>query len=315
MSLPIRTLHISALALCLFAATTALAEAEMVKMETEDGIILNARYYAPIGDLQGAVVYLHQPGRTSNDWDYLATKLAEKGIAGVAPDLRGHGESVQTKDGAEVDREMFESEDFYAMEWDVAAAVVFLRKSKKVGNKGVQLVGADVGGSAALLYAIHDEEIGTLALLSPGLMYDSVDTVGKVSAFGARPLLMVVSVEDGYSVKSTDVLAREARGPFHQQTYYGVGHGTKMLNREPELEQLLSAWLMGTFKTSAGLTLTETLKLNAQDKSTGMDDQSGAMAEEQRARAQRERENEESDEKSNKDSQVDGADDTPTRWD
>lgn len=315
MNLPLRTLHISALALCWLAATTALAEAERVQLETEDGIVLSARYYAPSGDLRGAVVYIHQPGRSSNDWDYLASKLAEKGIAGLAPDLRGHGDSLRTKDGKEVDRELFDSEDFYAMERDVAASVGYLRNRKKVGTKGVQLVGADVGGSAALLYAVHDTEIDTLALLSPGLMYDSVDTVGKVSAFGARPLLMVVSVEDGYSVKSTDVLAREARGPFHQQTYYGVGHGTKMLNREPELEQLLSAWLMGTFKTSAGLTLAETLKLNAQDKSSGMDDMSDTMAEEQRARAQRERESEESDEKSNKDSQVDGAEDTPTRWD
>jgi alpha-beta hydrolase superfamily lysophospholipase len=297
-----RLLPVLGASIALLAVTTASAQPEIVQITTDDGVMLHARYYPAQGQTTSAAVYLHQPGRSSEDWDYMAAKMAEKGVAGVAPDLRGHGESLSRRNGDDVDRETFESEDFYAMVQDVQAAVGFLRKTKKLNGTPIQLVGADVGGSAALLYAVQDSSIETLALLSPGLMYDSVDIVGKVAAYGSRPLLMVVSVEDSYSVKSTDVLAKEARGVFHQQTYFGVGHGTKMLNREPDLEQLLGAWLNGTFKT-------------AEDRSTGLADGSDQLAEEQRARAERELSTEEDQEKSKKDSAVQGADDGPTRWD
>ncbi len=312
MGIPVRALPALGLLLSTLLATTALARPEHVQYETDDGVVVHATYYPATGAARGAAVYLHQPGRTRGDWDYIASKLAEKGVTGLAPDLRGHGDSIQNASGGEVDRELFVDADYLALVRDVGAAVTYLRDERAAAD-GIQLVGADVGGSAALLYAVEDPAVSTLTLLSPGLMYDGVDTVGQVTAYGKRPLLLVVSVEDSYSAKSTEVLANEALGVSHLQLYYGVGHGTKMLNREPDLEQLLAAWLMGTFKTEGGATLAETqLMLDAQDKSQGL---GGNVDQEQQQRAEQDLADQEA-APSNRDAEVEGGDeDTGGRWD
>lgn len=296
-----------------WAALPAWAAPETVQFETEDGVVIHATYHPAEGELKGAAVYLHQPGRSRNDWDYLAAKLAERGVAGLAPDLRGHGESILNASGGDVDRDLFTEADFLKMVHDVAASVLYLRDERAVGEEGIQLVGADVGGSAALLYAVEDPEIVTLALLSPGLMYDGVDTVGQVEAYGKRPLLLVVSVEDSYASRSADVLAREARGISHLQIYYGVGHGTKMLNRAPDLEQLLASWLIGTYQTQDGGTLAETmLKIGSLDKSGGVDDN---LDEEARARAEADLKKQEQSDGKAREVEAEDKEDPPQRWD
>ena len=300
------------LVLCLLAAPPAVADPEMVQFETEDGVLVHARYFAPQGEPRGGVVYLHQPGRSSADWEYVAAKMAEYGLAGVAPDLRGHGETVTTVAGDPIDRELFVADDYIAMTLDVAAAVDYLRDERAMATGGLHLLGADVGASAALLYSVEDPEVASLAMLSPGLMYDNVDTVGQVAAYGQRPLLMVVSVEDGYAVKSADVLGREAKGIYHLEMYYGVGHGTKMLNREPGLELLLTGWLMGTFETADGVSLAERRALVMQDKS-GSNEQLDELAAEERARAERDQEASESGERNQQ--AAEDAEQPKKRWD
>jgi len=293
-------------------AAPAVAEPDLVQFETVEGVLVHARYFAPQGEPRGGVVYLHQPGRTSADWEYVAGKLSELGLAGLAPDLRGHGQSVSTVGGDPINRELFGPDDFNAMSLDVAAAVDYLRDDRAMADGGLHLVGADVGASAALMYSVEDPEVHSLAMLSPGLMYDHVDTVGQVAAYGQRPLLMVVSVEDGYAVKSADVLGREAKGIYHLEMYYGVGHGTKMLNREPGLEPLLTGWLMGTFETADGISLAERRALIMQDKgdgSEGLDD----LAAEERERAERDQEASESGEQSQQ--AAEDADQDQRRWD
>ncbi len=306
-----RWMPVFGLIVSILVAAPAVAEPEDVVFETEDGVLIHARYFAPLGEPRGGVVYLHQPGRTGGDWEYVAGKLAELGLAGVAPDLRGHGESLSTAGGDPIDRELFGPDDFYAMSLDVAAAVAYLRDERAMATGGLHLVGADVGASAALMYSVEDPEVASLAMLSPGLMYDHVDTVGSVAAYGQRPLLMVVSVEDGYAVKSADVLGREAKGVYHLEMYYGVGHGTKMLNREPGLEPLLTAWLMGTFQTADGVSLAERRALVMQDKGSanGLDE----LAAEERARAERDQQATEDGEQSQQ--AAEDADQDHRRWD
>ena len=219
---------------------------------------------------------------------------------------------MTTSGGDPIDRELFGPDDYIAMTLDVAAAVAYLRDDRAMADHGLHLVGADVGASAALLYSVEDPEIHSLAMLSPGLMYDHVDTVGQVAAYGQRPLLMVVSVEDGYAVKSADVLGREAKGIYHLEMYYGVGHGTKMLNREPGLEPLLTGWLMGTFETADGVSLAEQRALVMQDKGSGEGDLERIAAEE-RARAERDQAAEEAGEQSQR--AAEEAEQPKKRWD
>lgn len=299
----------------LLAATIAApgaANPDHVQFETEDGVIVHGRFFAPETELRTAALYLHQPGRSGTDWEYMAGRLAEMGVAGLAIDLRGHGESRTTVGGEVIDRELFGPDDFYAMSMDVAAAVAYLRDERAMAENGLQLIGADVGGSAAMLYAVEDWGVESMAMLSPGLLYDGVDMVGQVARFGQRPLLMVVSIEDAYAAKSADVLRREAKGFFHLETYYGVGHGTKMLNREPGLEPLLISWVLGTFQMPAGVSLAEHKALLSQDKSQGLVDME-ALAAEEKARANRDLETAEADEDNQQ--TAEDEEERPRRWD
>ena len=213
----------------------------------------------------GAIVFVHEPNRSGRDWTYMAEKMASHGFWSVTFDLRGHGESLM-QNGEELDRELFGPEEFMAMTADVAAAVEHARTLDGVDRDRIHLAGSDLGGSLAVLYGGGDPEVRSVALLSPGLGYDGVNAVGKVAEFGKRNVLLVYSMEDTYSRKSAEVFEREARGGVHVEAYYGVGHGRKMLAREPRLETLLTGWFLGTVLTDEGRTLAETGQPLTQDK-------------------------------------------------
>ena len=89
--------------------------------------------------------------------------------------------------------------------------------------------------------------MASVAILSPGLGYDGLNILGLGKQWKG-PFLLVLSIEDGYSRKSAQVLADEAVDPrmVHVEIYYGVGHGAKMITREPAIESLLIRWFLGT---------------------------------------------------------------------
>ena len=259
-------------ALTLGAAVPALAAVEPVaqspiggdelSFETSDGVELFGHLFKAEGELKGSILFLHEPFRSQRDWSYLAEKMSRRGYTSLIFDLRGHGQSLMKGD-EELDREIFMEEDFWSMTLDVSAAVAVLRDHAKTDV--LHLMGADLGGSLALLHANSDPGVTTVALISPGLGYDDVNIVGQAGKLN-RPLLLVYSVEDSYSRKSAEVLAKEARGPSHTEVYYGVGHGTKMMSREPAVEMFLQSWFLGTIITLEGRDLADTGKPGAADR-------------------------------------------------
>lgn len=64
-----------------------------VKWQADDGITLAARYWAPDADPRGVVALVHGHGEHSGRYAPVAAFLAERGLATIALDQRGHGES------------------------------------------------------------------------------------------------------------------------------------------------------------------------------------------------------------------------------
>lgn len=241
---------------------------ERVSFDSADGVQLKGNLFkaqAKAG-LKGSIVFVHEPFRSSRDWAYMAEKMSRHGFASMVFDLRGHGDSLMRGD-EELDREIFMDEDFQAMSQDVAAAVDFVGGQAGMDALPVHLAGSDLGSSLALLHAVSSDRVKTVAMLSPGLGYDGVNIVGIAPSMSDRQMLLVFSSEDSYSRKSCEVLAGQTSGPVHVETYYGVGHGTKMLSREPRLEVLLVSWFLGTVITEAGRPLEDTGKPVAEKKS------------------------------------------------
>jgi hypothetical protein len=62
---------------------------------------------------------------------------------------------------------------------------------------------------------------------------------------GARPVLMVVSDDDGYAMRSAKDLSKGTRGR-EVITLNAAGHGTTMLERDASLAGTLVDWLRRT---------------------------------------------------------------------
>ena len=171
--------------------------------------------------------------------------IRDSGIAVLALDLRGHGESAPEL--AERVRER-DGELFRAMHADVAAAVEFLR-SRGADTTRVAVLGASVGCSVAVDAAVRDPSaFRSLALMTPGAAYLGVDTLEHLQRWPGLPALVLTSTEEQASVdRVAGPLAAAAPAVTRHEVFEGAGlHGTRMLGRVPGVEERLVAFFRET---------------------------------------------------------------------
>ena len=186
------------------------------------------------------VVLVHGDGRSSVDWAALGQRLAKSQMTAIAPDLRGHGRSVEGISAVQ-------DADYQAMVYDLEASVAWLRSN---GATEVSCVGAGLGANLCLAAAARDPSIVNLVLLSPGLNYHGVKA--SMDGYGDRPVLFVASADDTYGAKTVGILEAKAMGQHHSEMYAHAGQGTKMLSAEASLEGIIVSWLLGTFELASG---------------------------------------------------------------
>jgi len=204
-----------------------------VSFTTEDNVTIQGRLF---GSGNTAVVFAHMYPNDQRAWWGFASEVAAQGYAALTFDFRGYGETGGSKDVAHIDR-------------DLIAAVRYLRES---GHERVILVGASMGGTAALKVAARGEfkglVVGVVAVSAPqafqGLV--AVDDVPNIKV----PLLFVASEGDGVAFNSLEAFYDSATGPEQQQVYPGDAHGTALLEGEHAVE--FNALLFDFFR-SVGL--------------------------------------------------------------
>lgn len=223
------------------------AAVQQVTFTTSDGIILKGSFYpgrpgAPI------ILLLHKLASDRNEFTGLAKVLQEKGFNALEYDARGHGESTVTTDGRKLTYEGFLTPDWVNMTLDIDAALKFLHKQKKMAKAPAAIVGASIQSSTGLLYASKHPEIKALVMLSPGLSYHDIDTVGPMKAYGQRPVFIAASIEDSYSYTSAKELYEIAAGPKKKEIFEGAGHGAQMFRKEADLPGKIADWLAANLK-------------------------------------------------------------------
>jgi pimeloyl-ACP methyl ester carboxylesterase len=201
-----------------------------------DGATLAASYYPPaVSPQAGAqsapgVLLLHMLGRNRGEWDAFAKELQKRGIAALALDLRGHGESTGPTDWAKAPG-------------DVRAAWEALTQQPAVDPKDTAIVGASIGANLALIAGanITNPPVVGVVALSPGLDYRGVRPEPVLPNFGQRPVFLIASQDDAYAYDSVKQMATKAA---KAETYYftRAGHGTDMF-ADPALQPLLLDWL------------------------------------------------------------------------
>lgn len=215
---------------------------ERISFETEDHAQIIGDYYE--GGSDKAAVLLHMMPATRASWVSLANILALEGFSSLAIDLRGHGESL-VKDGEPLDYREFQDADHAGSIKDVEASVAFLLGEKKM--KKISLVGASIGANLSIAFAAEHPEVASFVLLSPGLIYGGVDAESAAKRCSNNQSgFFVASEEDEYSAASAKELHELFPGKKELRIFKDAGHGTAILERNPEFGKELALWLSKT---------------------------------------------------------------------
>ncbi|BCX16038.1 MAG: hypothetical protein KatS3mg098_267 [Candidatus Parcubacteria bacterium] len=202
---------------------------EKVSLKTEDGRVLAANYFE-VTNPEGWVLYLHMMPATKESFNDLAQKLAQKRFAGLALDLRGHGES----EGGPQGYLSFSDKEHQDSYFDVLAGIDFL-KSRGATEEKIYLVGASIGANLALKYLAQHPQARGGVLLSPGINYRGITTRDLVVHLSTSSrVIFLASRDDGDNASEVEELfALVPEGVKKEKIILeNAGHGTKILENE-----------------------------------------------------------------------------------
>ncbi len=204
-------------------------KSHLIHFKTPDGWTIAGMYYAP-PKAKGAAVLIHGVGAGFGEWDPLTPKLWEMGLASLAIDLRGHGQSARV--GKKTWKE-FSDSDWASTQKDVEASVRFLeRRGFKRGEIG--LIGGSIGANLASRVA-KKSRLPWEALLSPGEEYRGV----RLQIPQNIRICVAASPQDSYAFQTALSLITAPNVVFLQAS---SGHGAQMLAHPGFVERLLS-WI------------------------------------------------------------------------
>ena len=181
-----------------------------VTFKTADGFTLHGTLTVPAtGPKRHPVVILaHQFHSDRAAWAPLAERLNARGIATLALDLRGHGESTD-KGGAAV----AVTDDFAAsakavgfdqIPGDLALVAAWARKQKALDPRRVALAGSSVGGFSVLAAAGKVKPLAVLALSPAGSEAfgdHALESVGGSLGRSGAATLVFVAQDDADAAK------------------------------------------------------------------------------------------------------------------
>ena len=180
-----------------------------------------------------AVVLVPMLGKSKEDWQAIAQRLADANITALAIDLPGTSLPA-------------EAAALSTWQQDVRAAVAYVAARPDVRPGSIGIAGASLGANLAVLAAVGDTRVRTLALVSPSLDYRGVRIEAPMRQYGARPALLLASLRDPYAARTVRELSKEAPGPREVRWAQTAAHGTLLLASEPDLVRALVEWFQRT---------------------------------------------------------------------
>ncbi len=225
---------------------------EPITFATEDNVVIAGAYTRSrrsLSEKSPIVMLLHMYNGDHTHFDPLLPYLHEAGLAVLAIDLRGHGESKGPpamglpQRVADRDPKLFRD-----MDQDVEGAYQWLREQKgeEVDLARFALVGASVGCSVALDYASQDKSVDAVVCMTPGLNYLGLDSAAHAKKYESRALMLLAAEDErdaaqqlGSYVPGAAVLV------FPNTTGQRMGlHGTRMLGGVEGVERKIVEFLV-----------------------------------------------------------------------
>ncbi|HDS29922.1 MAG TPA: hypothetical protein ENN67_02640 [Firmicutes bacterium] len=219
---------------------------EKVQLTTSDGFTLECSFTAAQSETPApACLLVHQLGKDRKTYAEFQQILSRAGIASLAIDMRGHGESTG---GAELSHRGFSPEQWEQVKNDFFAGLEYLRNRNGVDPSRLGVVGSSIGANLAVI-AIADEmsagvenPVKSLLLLSPGTRYQGIQPHPRARQLERIPVLIVSSEGDSQSYPGSQSLSQAARnGSLY--SIEGRVHGTDLFESESGLMEKLVEWL------------------------------------------------------------------------
>ena len=232
-----RNLALVVVLLLLSVSAAGAAEPQTVTLTAKDGVQVTGSLFLPEKRPAPAVVLLHMMTRSRHDWDGAGQKFVEAGVAALAIDFRRSGQPGTDARG---------NEDLTDLVLDAEAARAYLASRPEISAARIGVAGASLGANVAVLVAAADPGVKSLALLSVSLEYRNLRVDPAIKKFGSRPALLVASSEDAYALRSARTMVSMGDGARELRVLSGAGHGSAMLNKDPDLITARVDWFLRT---------------------------------------------------------------------
>ncbi|BDU71837.1 alpha/beta hydrolase family protein [Mesoterricola silvestris] len=224
----------------LAAAQPAVREMSLV---TPDGFTVKGTLTVPAQAGRRPVVILaHQFGYDRTGWKPLAEDLNARGIATLALDLRGHGQSTRKGDATVAVTTDFAASSaavrFDLIPGDLAQAAQWVRKQPRIDGRRVGLAGASIGAYSALVAAPGVRPVAVLAL-SPGGGWGEKPEARMVRAVEQAKASVFVAAAEGDPIALANAQALKGVFGVYARIRPGKEHGFAYL---PELTETLGGW-------------------------------------------------------------------------
>lgn len=217
---------------------------EKISFTTIDDVTIVGDWMAAPTTL-GAVILVHMMPSNRTAWAEFQPLLAKRGLASLAIDLRGHGESLKGPGGAALDFKNFSDSEHESSIYDVLAASEWI--ARRGFEKGrIAVVGASFGANLAAQLLIEDPHIAGAALLSPGQNYHGTDVVEDAGSLGNEQALWIAASEGDDQESFVASKAAFENAPCEKKFFLplrNAGHGTKILSSQANLSVQLADWL------------------------------------------------------------------------
>lgn len=202
------------------ALANAVAGSVPVTFRSADGVELAGRLFGDATRARTGIVFAHMLPADQSSWFAFADRAAGEGYLALTFDFRGYcpGGDAGCSQG---------EKDVSTDATDLAAAVAFLRSR---GVESVALIGASMGGTAALLVAADqgDRIAAVITLSAPQSIEGLVagpDVLARISA----AKLFVAGAFDGTAAAAAQAFSDEAQAPSRLEIVTSDDHGTDLV--------------------------------------------------------------------------------------
>lgn len=175
-------------------------EVEVVEIQSKDGVLLKCLWYGGTNEKETIpVIMLHEWGGNREQMAEYARSLQEKkGHAVIVPDLRGHGESTNTRFGDKLELDKFRPDQIAAAVADIEACKKFLVKKNNDGELNIDLLTVVAEGVScihAVKWAVGDWQYSYFGGIKQGSDVKSLILMGAPKSY--RGIKLTQDVKNG----------------------------------------------------------------------------------------------------------------------